>query len=345
LYDGPTAAEPSYRDSFAEPAPPGGLTNEKSEQLGNAGGGVKQMLRQVWNAYRGWSKLARDLQSGTQRWNLAALYCVIAAAAFGAVASVAHDPWSRGAAIVAAIASAVGAYLGKQFVGSGDEAGWIQARAAAEGIKSECYRYAARAGAYAVPDADAAKALGARTTEIAKQATDKGLLRANDPTPDAGDKREPPVPLTKDWYLTGRIEDQIKYYRGASEKNRKAVNQLWWIAFAAGLAAVIFGALGVWAQSFAPGIGAMTTIAAAIAAYGLVDRRKYLAASYAAMQSSLEQIVGLEKDAPTALADLVTATEDLLDGEHKAWLPQMLGMQHRPQDKPQQPQPAGDGSP
>src|SRR5271165_4322870 len=38
-----------------------------------------------------------------------------------------------------------GAYLGRQIVGSGDEAGWIQARAAAEGIKSECYRYAAPA--------------------------------------------------------------------------------------------------------------------------------------------------------------------------------------------------------
>jgi hypothetical protein len=31
------------------------------------------------------------------------------------------------------------------------------------------------------------------------------------------------------------------------------------------------------------------------------------------------------------LPDLVTTTEDLLDGEHKAWLPQMLGMQHQPQ--------------
>jgi hypothetical protein len=34
------------------------------------------VLRQVWNAYRGWAKLARDLQSETRRWNLAALLCV-----------------------------------------------------------------------------------------------------------------------------------------------------------------------------------------------------------------------------------------------------------------------------
>ena len=75
------------------------------------------------------------------------------------------DAWSAWVAGAAAVASAVGAYLGRQIVGSGDEAGWIQARATAEGIKSECYRYAARAGAYAVPDPDAAKALAARTAE------------------------------------------------------------------------------------------------------------------------------------------------------------------------------------
>ncbi len=49
------------------------------------------MLRQAWNAYRGWAKLGRDLQSETQRWNLAALLLLIAAGVFGAIASVAPD--------------------------------------------------------------------------------------------------------------------------------------------------------------------------------------------------------------------------------------------------------------
>jgi hypothetical protein len=289
------------------------------------------MLRQAWNAYRGWAKLARDLQSETQRWNLAALILVIAAAVFGAVASVGPDAWSGWVAGAAAIASAVGAYLGRQIVGSGDEAGWIQARAAAEGIKSECYRYAARAGAYAVADPGAAKALAARTAEIARQATDKGLVRADNPVPESGDKREPLVPITKDWYLASRNQDQIRYYQDARARNQAASSQLWWVAFGAGLLAVIFGAAGIAsAPRFAPWIGAATTVAAAIAAYGLIDRRKYLIASYTAMQSSLEQILGLDKEAPMGLPDLVTTTEDLLEGEHKAWLPQMLGIQRQP---------------
>ena len=37
-----------------------------------------------------------------------------------------------------------------------------------------------------------------------------------------------------------------------------------------------------------------------------------------------------------SLADLVTMTEDLLGGEHKAWLPQMLGMQHQAPPEPPQ---------
>jgi hypothetical protein len=80
----------------------------------------------------------------------------------------------------------------------------------------------------------------------------------------------------------------------------------------------------------------MTTIAASIAAYGLIDRRKYLIGSYAAMQSSLEQILGLDNEAPMNLVDLVTTTEDLLEGEHKAWLPQMLARQHQQPQTQQQ---------
>ena len=182
-----------------------------------------------------------------------------------------------------------------------------------------------------VADADAARALAARTDAIAKQAIDKGLVRPNNPVPASGDKREPPVPLTADWYKQGRLQDQIDYYAQACKKNQKVVDQLWWVAFAAGVAAVVFGGLGTWAQQFAPWIGAMTTIAASIAAYGLIDRRKYLIGSYAAMQSSLEQILGLDKEVPMSIADLVTATEDLLEGEHKAWLPQMLARQQQPQ--------------
>jgi len=228
------------------------------------------------------------------------------------------------------------AYLGREIVGSGKEAGWIQARATAEGLKSECFRYAAKAGAYAGADVDAAKAFQKRIDGFARQATDKNLTRADDPIPASGDKREPVVPMTKDWYKTNRIDEQIDYYRKARSTNEAMADRLWWVAFLSGGAAVLFGVAGAWAHVFAPWIGAMTTIAASIAAFGLIDRRKYLISTYAAMQASLEGIKGLDEASPATLVDLVTATEDLLDSEHKAWQPQMLAMQHQPPQPPKQ---------
>jgi hypothetical protein len=40
-------------------------------------------------------------------------------------------------------------------------------------------------------------------------------------------------------------------------------------------------------------------------------------------------MLGLDQEAPMSLANLVTATEDLLCSENKAWLPQMLAIQHQ----------------
>jgi hypothetical protein len=301
------------------------------------------MLKMAWEAYRGWAKRARELQAAAGQWNRLALACVILAAVCGAATTVvpsAPSPWNVMGALLAsaaAIASAVGAYLGREIVGSGKEADWIQARATAEGIKSESFRYAAKAGAYSASGAEADQAFNNRIGELAKRATDKNLVPANDPVPASGDKRMPSIdPLTKEWYKINRIDEQIGFYEKAQAENEALAKHLWWVAFISGLAAVAFGALGAFAQAFAPWIGAMTTVAASIAAYGLIDRRKYLISSYAAMQASLKGIKALDEKSHASLADLVTATEDLLDSEHKAWQPQMLAMQHQPQDKAQQ---------
>ncbi len=279
------------------------------------------MLKQAWNDYRGWAKRARDLQAATWWWNVAALACAVIAAICGAATTLfpdsggAPNTWGVRLALAATLAAAIGAFLGRQIIGSGTEANWIQARATAEGIKSECFRYAAKAGAYDGADADAAKTFELRTDAVEKQATDKGLVRADDPVPPSGDKREPSSPLTADWYKKNRIAEQIDYYKKGRARNEAMASRLWWVAFVAALAAVVFGALGAWVQRFAPWIGAMTTIAASVAAYGLLDRRKYLIASYAAMQSNLERILARDEATPMSLGDLVAITEDLLEGE------------------------------
>jgi hypothetical protein len=57
-------------------------------------------------------------------------------------------------------------------------------------------------------------------------------------------------------------------------------------------------------------------------AYGLLDRRQYLAATYGAMATRLSRIKEMFSEA-IDLASLVTMTEDLLQSEHAAWSEQM----------------------
>src|SRR5271166_1015997 len=89
------------------------------------------MLKMAWNSYRGWAKRAHELQAAAGRWNLLALVCVVIAAVCGAATALvpaAPSPWNVAGtwlASAAAIAAAVGAYLGREIGGSGKEAGWI----------------------------------------------------------------------------------------------------------------------------------------------------------------------------------------------------------------------------
>ena len=165
-------------------------------------------------------------------------------------------------------------------------------------------------------------------------------LPADDPVPPEGDPREPTARLSKEWYRTNRIDEQIALYRKGRAKNEAFADRLSWVAFASGLAGRLRRA-----QRLGGNLRAVDRRddddRGSIAAYGLVDRRKYLISSYAAIQASLEGIKALNEKSAAGLADFVTVTEDLLNSEHRAWQPQMLAMQHWPQDKPQQPQPAG----
>lgn len=284
--------------------------------------------RQAWNDYRGWAKYARDEQASTWRWNVCALVCTVLASFFGAAAAVSPAGKLFPTQILAgaaAVVAAIGAILGRQILAMGSEGKWIQARATAEGLKSECFRFAAKAGVYSGDSAF--DAFVARRDELESQSTKKGLIRGNDPVPAGGDKREPPCPLTEDWYKRDRIQDQINYYQAKIDDNLKWTESIGRVGFSAAVVAAVVGAIGVAAQAWAPWIGAMTTMAAAVTAFGLLDRRTYLAASYAAMKSSLERILERDRNKVMILPQLVTATEDLLNSEHKAWLDQMLSKQ------------------
>jgi hypothetical protein len=183
-------------------------------------------------------------------------------------------------AFAAAVVAAVTPVIGREILSVDSETRWTRARATAEAIKSECFRFAAQLGEYA--ESAAKTTFVARRDVLAAPAERAGLTPLADPIPKEGDARCPPVPLTAAWYMEHRVDEQIQYYAKGQAENEQAVM-----------------------------------------AYGLLDRRQYLAVSYGAMATRLSRIKEAFSEATVDLASLVTTTEDLLQGEHGAWSEQM----------------------
>jgi hypothetical protein len=312
---------------------------------------IDQLIDTAWDEYRGWAKRARELQSRSQNWSRIALACWAAAAVLGAAAVQAGSVPYVGAALAlaAAVMAAVSPLIGKEILSMGSEARWIRARATAEAIKSECYRLAARADDYA--GEDAASKFFKRLEGLTKDAVSAQIAPLPDPVGSKGDRRRPSAPLDLESYKADRIKDQITYFSDRQRQHEQAAERLRWLSFGASGVAAVFGVLAASyqlllaqrmpaaefvehvgivhgniadhdvGQIFAAWIAALTTIAASVAAYGLLERRQYLAASFSAMATSLGRLRNVAGNVkPT---DLVTQVEDLLQSEHLAWTERM----------------------
>jgi hypothetical protein len=298
------------------------------------------MIEQAWNEYRGWAKRARSLQAKAGRWNLWAMIALVATGVLGAASGffgaspidwfpawAPRDPIAKALACAAAIVSALSLYVGRQALAVGAESGWLRARATAEAIKSECFRFAGGVGDYApgkASDGDAATAFIERRKAIAARAAGDSLTPEDDPVGSAGDDRRPSRPMTDKWYLANRVDGQVGFYRQGQEKNENAYQRLQLWSFVAGaIIAVVSAIAAVYGAHFAAWTGALTTAGAAVSAYGLAERQKYLAASYAAMKANLERLKERYLVGDVTLQSLVATAEDLMESEHAAWIDQM----------------------
>src|SRR6516165_10708619 len=196
----------------------------------------------AWNEYRAWAKRSRTLQASVQRLNSYALWSAGAAAVLGAAASAVAPlaAWAEASqvrslqswpasgsqvlAVFAAVSAAAAPILGRHILEAGDEARWIRCRAIAEAIKSECFRFAARADDYARPEA--AQLFIDRRNVLAEPATRAGLTPLNDEVGAQPDARRPPFPMDRDWYLQNRLEEQRRWYLRSQAANERQINWL-----------------------------------------------------------------------------------------------------------------------
>ncbi|MFC7738753.1 DUF4231 domain-containing protein [Roseomonas sp. GCM10028921] len=296
------------------------------------------MLEQAWSSARRWAAEARAKQKQARRQAhislaIAALAALLAAfvAAVGAPPSPAPGtsatlPWhwtsfvSAGAGVLAAIA----AIFGRHVLDSKAEAQWIAARAAAEATQSECYRYAARVAPYEGDDAAAALAFDQTTRIIADSARGKGAINLQPGIPNP-DRPPPPMGMTAEWYRQNRLLKQQDWYIGRAGEHRSQANQLRMLTLGFGILAATLGILGaINGLSFlTAGVGAVTTIAASIAAYGSLDRQSFLAGSYAGMADAIGSLLGRHDAQLLTDKRLVEEAESLLGAEYRAWADRM----------------------
>lgn len=273
------------------------------------------MIESAWNSYRAWANRARAMQRENRNWNMPALICVLAAAVCGAAVSAFPSGSVAGRVLsgIAAAAAVIAAALAQQMLSIKPEQKWVRARGVAEAIKSECYRYAASAGSYAVGDRDTA--FRAQLAALQQPALDDELTPL--PNDDSRDPRRPPDPMQAEWYLNERLRDQLAFYGGRQKKYESEVSRLRVLSLLAAVLGAVLGLAGTIAATnlLAPWIGVVTTLGAAIGTYGAMERKQYLAASYGAMHVRLTAITAAGLDLPA----MVTQTEDVLAAEHAAW--------------------------
>ncbi|WP_158801085.1 DUF4231 domain-containing protein [Acidisoma sp. L85] len=277
------------------------------------------MIETAWDEYRGWAKRARMLQASSKHWNTAAFAAAGAAAILGCAAGqVGAYGWeSRVLAFMAAAAAGATPVLGRDMLDIHREADWICARATAESIKSECFRFAARLGPYA--QADAVAAFVSRRAQLADQATRSGITPLTD-TASGNDARCPPETMTRDWYMKNRLRAQREdFFRVAQQRHERSISHLRLAIVATALLGTIIGAAAATFRDgwLAPWVAVLASLGGLFAAYGLLDRRQFLAANYAAMAAALSRI---EETAVNDISSLVEMTETLLEAEHAAWV-------------------------
>lgn len=302
------------------------------------------MLEQAWSSGRRWAAEARARQAQARHYaRLALLIAVLAALLAALVAGVgapqlpaggstpaADDnpalPWhwtslvSAGAGVLAAIS----ALFGRHVLDSRAEAQWIAARAAAEATQSECYRYVARVSPYDGTDAAAALAFDEATRAIADSARAKGAINLEPGTPNP-ERPPPPAGMTAEWYRQNRLVKQQEWYLQRAGEHRDQANRLRVFALGFGILAAALGILGaINGLSFlTAGVGALTTIAASIAAYGSLDRQSFLAGSYAGMADAIGSLLGRSDARLLTDKKLIEEGENLLAAEYRAWADRM----------------------
>jgi hypothetical protein len=292
-------------------------------------------LENVWADYRRCAARSRALKRRLDGIRLWALALFVGGAALGVLSAQLPlpDALAKTLALVSAAAIALSAYLTAQALDAGLERGWIEARAVAEGLKSEAWRFLAKAPPY---DATGASERLAETARALRLRLRLGEFAHIDEAERLAEL--PPNWVGPDEYVQRRVRGQIDYFQRRAAEHARSAQRL-------RLATILLGAIGVLlsaghgvypqAGGLAAWVGVIGTVSGAITTYLFANRLLFLTASYETtalrLTFALEDWGGVPKEGQAAaIGALVGKVEDILLLENKQWVAEFDRLREKP---------------
>lgn len=301
-------------------------------------------LLRTWADYRQTAARSRALKAQIQFARQRVLFLMIAGASFGALV-VTSESWSgvlveipslpKVFAAISAFCLGLVAVFSQNVLRTENEKDGVLLRSIAEALKSEAFKFMAKAPPYNAEDADD------KLADRAKQLYGGGL--PGEPVsldPERERQGLPETWLSVDDYVEKRVREQIdQFYKPRSLASARRVKQLRITSFAlavAGAAIAAMAALLPDASWTAAWTGAIGTATGAIAAHLFAERLQYLTISYDLTARRLEWLVVdwtrlRSRDEQAAANELILACEDAISVENSAWVAEWMNKTEAPE--------------
>jgi hypothetical protein len=282
-----------------------------------------------------WSVTANRLKAIVDRARWTTFGLSILGAVLATVASQLQEGSDRKAvAIAGAIVLSVATFINLRFGSTDRSSAWAKARAAAEGLKREVFKFVAGAAPYDV-SATADGLLEAESAKIEDGVT--ALTNELVESPKAGSA--PTSPISHADYIQRRVRGQIDgFYRPKADRFRVLAARLRVVEMVfALLAAVLTAVVGVLKKypvtNFRFDLAALTsiftTIGATVLAHIQAERYDFLVTTYRATARRLEQaLLDIREPPPLAPADwsaFVERCESIIAAENQSWVAKFAG--------------------
>jgi cellulose biosynthesis protein BcsQ len=289
------------------------------------------VLDTIANRQASWSMTANKLKADIDRARWRVFFLSVLGAFLATLASqlgppddatpsAAADPrtWL---AIAGALSLATATFFTQRLLGQEYITGWVRARAIAEALKGEAYKFATGAAPYDQPNAESL--LNSERQKIEADGDDLIAMLVADP----GAGSVPRAMLTPQQYVGRRVDEQIKFYNKRAGAYRATATWLRRTEFGLALAATLITAIAsitgksthIFGVPFdiAALTAVLTTIAGAVLAHVEASRFDFLVTTYLATARQLEDRKGGARE---PLSAFVNDCENIIATENMSWI-------------------------